>query len=237
MAFYFWLIVCCQKTSNELIKYERIIAPMIVLYAFGSSFYLLSQDMYNHVGAVCWVIGSPPGCENSAYHPSDELCERGNWAWLYGMAMFYIPLWICIVLIAFFNVSIYVTLHRGGDSEEAKWFGTQSLLYAVAFVVTWAPSTTWSGLHWNLDGGSFTVDMLAAWFEPIGGLWNLLIFLRSRPASRKRVMRLICCECFEEKEPDFDEVDGDGPPPAPTKKNNKDQKKDPSERYLDHGGV
>ena len=131
------------------------------------------------------------------------------------MVLFYIPLWICIVLIGFFNLSIYIKLRKGGESEEASWFAKQSFLYALAFVVTWAPSTTWSGLHWNLDGGSFAVDLLAAWFEPIGGLWNLLIFLRNRPHSRRRVMRLLCLECFEEKEEDNDVLDSNVPSPPP----------------------
>lgn len=215
MAFYFWLIVCRQKSPEQLLKFERIIAPTIVLYAFGSAFFLLYKDMYNHVGAVCWVIGSPPGCENSSYHASDEPCDRGNWSWLYGMVMFYIPLWICIVFIGIFNLNIVWELHKGGDREDASWFAVQSFLYALAFVVTWAPSTTWSGLHWKLDGGSFAVDLLAAWFEPIGGCWNLLIFLRNRPHSRSRVMRLLCCECLEEKEAEDDEIDDGGPPPQP----------------------
>lgn len=215
MAFYFWLIVCRRKSPEQLLRFERIIAPTIVLYAFGSAFFLLYKDMYNHVGAVCWVIGSPPGCENSSYHASEEPCERGNWSWLYGMVMFYIPLWICIVFIGMFNLNIVWELNKGGDREDARWFAVQSFLYALAFVVTWAPSTTWSGLHWKLDGGSFAVDLLAAFIEPMGGFWNLLIFLRNRPHSRSRIARLLCCECLEEKEADDEEIDDDGPPPQP----------------------
>ncbi|CAB9502508.1 expressed unknown protein [Seminavis robusta] len=213
MAWYFWLIVARGKTSQELLVYERWISPIIVLYAFGSSFFLLGKKMYNHIGAVCWIQGSPPGCGNSSYRGGGEPCERGDWAWLYGMVMFYIPLWICILLIVIFNISNYVKLRRDGDSGEARWFAAQSGLYALAFVVTWAPSTTWSGLHWKVDGGSFIVDILAAWFEPLGGFWNLLIFLRNRPASRRRVMRLVCCECCEPNDEDHDAIDADGPPP------------------------
>jgi hypothetical protein len=79
-AFYFWLHVVCGKETQDLVKYERVLVPLIVLYAFGSSFFLLAKGMYNHIGAVCWVIGSPPGCENSTFLPGEELCERGNWA-------------------------------------------------------------------------------------------------------------------------------------------------------------
>jgi hypothetical protein len=110
-------------------------------------------------------------------------------------------------MILIFNVCIYWKLYSGGDNEEATWFARQSFLYALAFVVTWAPSTTWSGIHWKAEGGVFIVDMLAAWLEPIGGLWNLIIFLRDRPLSRNRILRLVCCECMEDKDEGHNEID------------------------------
>jgi uncharacterized membrane protein YgcG len=216
VAWYFWLIVFWGKTAKELEAYERWVSPMIIIYAFGSAFFLLFKQMYNHIGAVCWIQGSPSGCGNSSFKGSGEVpCDRGDWAWLYGMVMFYLLLWICILCILCFNVSNYIRLRGDDDKEEASWFATQSFLYALAFVVTWAPSTTWSGLNWTADGGIFWVDLLAALFEPLGGFWNLLIFLHSRPASQRRVMRLLCLECREKTQDDNDEIDVDGPPPPP----------------------
>lgn len=204
MTWYFWMIVVRGKNAEDLVRYERLVSPLIILYSFGSAFYLLGINMYNHIGAVCWVQGSPPSCDNSSFHPTDVPCDRGDWAWLYGMAMFYGPLWCCILAILVLNISIYMKLD---DNEEASWFGRQSFFYAIAFVITWAPSTTWSGMHWTADGGSFYVDLFAAFFEPIGGLWNLLTFLQDRPASRKRIMRVICLECFESKQGGEDDID------------------------------
>lgn len=108
-----------------------------------------------------------------------------------GMVSLYIPIWICIVLIIIFNVLI---LHNLQNADEAKWFTRQSFWYAAAFFVTWAPSTSWSAIQWNTPGGNFLVDVLAALFEPLWGLWNLLIFLHSHPKSRKRICKLFCCD-------------------------------------------
>jgi len=89
MAWYFWLVVVFGKTTDDLYRYEKIVSPLIVLYSFISAFLLLGLDQYNHVGAVCWVMGSPAGCENSAFHEDlTTPCDRGNWAWAYGVAMF-----------------------------------------------------------------------------------------------------------------------------------------------------
>jgi hypothetical protein len=216
MAWYFWLIVFCGKTASELLVYERWVSPIIVMYAFGSAFALLFLEMYNQIGAVCWIQGSPSGCGNSTFKGSDEeSCDRGDWSWLYGMITFYMLLWICLVFTLFFNVSNYIRLRGDDDKEEASWFATQSFMYALAFFVTWAPSTIWSGLQWTAEGGNFWVDLMAGIFEPLGGFWNLLIFLHSRPASSRRIMRLLCFECCEKTDDNVHEIDAPGPPPLP----------------------
>jgi len=110
----------------------------------------------------------------------------------------------CICLIIVFNISIYMKLD---DDVEATWFARQSLFYTLAFFITWAPSTTWSVLHWTADGGNFWVDLASALLVPIGGLWYLLIFLQDRPASRRRITRYLCLECFEESEAGTSEID------------------------------
>jgi hypothetical protein len=124
------------------------------------------------------------------------------------MSLFYGPLWLCIILIVGFNVSIYTKLQ--GTSEGA-WFATQSFFYALAFCLTWTPSTIWSAPSWN-SGGYFALDFMAALCEPLGAFWNLLIFLRDRPTSREKLWNMLCCKSSEE---DTDE--------APAKNNASEQ--------------
>jgi hypothetical protein len=83
MAVYFYMIVV-DIPEKTIFRTETVLATLIVLYAFGTSFWLLAAEQYNHIGAVCWVNGYPAGCGDSTYFGSDVPCERGDWAWLYG---------------------------------------------------------------------------------------------------------------------------------------------------------
>ncbi|KAL7573588.1 hypothetical protein ACA910_008723 [Epithemia clementina (nom. ined.)] len=190
MAFYFYLVVIHDKTQQDLARIERFILGGIFLYALTTSIVLLVLGQYNPIGAVCWVQGSPPLCGNSVYIANmDVPCDRGDWAWVYGMVLFYIPVWICYLCIIYCNFSIYWQIR---STPEGKWFALQSFYYGLAFCITWAPSTVWSALQWS-NGGSFWLDLASAIFEPLAGFWNLTIFLRNRPKIRKELKNILCC--------------------------------------------
>jgi hypothetical protein len=195
LAYFFFLVVKFDTSSKDLARMEKYVHGLIITFAVGTSILLLPLEQYNHIGTVCWIQGSPPSCGNSSFQASEDNipCDRGDWAWLYGIALFYSPLWLCIILILGFNASIYTKLK---GTSEASWFATQSLLYALAFIVTWAPSTVWSALSWNSEG-HFALDFLAALFEPLAAFWNLLIFLRNRPSARRKLLNILCCKFSE----------------------------------------
>jgi len=159
-------------------------------------FILLGLGQCNHVGAACWVIGSPANCGHSSFKSNNDEdgevvpCNWGDLAYVYSMVLFYIPLWVCIVLIIYFNASNYKELQ---GTSEAQWYAIQSLMYCAAFCLTWAPSTTWSAMHWN-GSSPFALDLASAFLEPLGAFWNLLIFLRNRPQARRKLSHLLCCE-------------------------------------------
>jgi hypothetical protein len=78
------------------------------------------------------------------------------------------------------------------------------LLYSLAFVVTWTPSTLWSIISWsNIDSTNlYWLDIISATFEPLQGLWNLCIFIRNRPDSIERLQSIFCyCCCYYSKTP------------------------------------
>ena len=191
LAYFFYEVIVNDRSADSLLRLEKYIHAAIISYATITAFLLLGLEQYNSLGAVCWVQGYPSGCGNSVYSPSPDAvpCERGHYAWVYGMVLFYIPLWICIVFIIYFNVSIWFRLRH---TTEATWFATQSTLYAVAFVAVWAPSTTWSAVGWN-NGGGFGLDFASAFCEPLAGVWNLSIFLRNRHALRARIYNFVLC--------------------------------------------
>jgi hypothetical protein len=78
-------------------------------------------------------------------------------------------------------------------------FAMQAALYSGSFFITWAPSTVWSAAHW-LNVGCLYLDLAAATCEPLQGFWNMLIFIRRRPSSQKKILRLFhyvrCCCCI-----------------------------------------
>jgi len=208
MALYFYLVSCHGKSSDDLAKIETYIHGFVLLFSLGTGFAFLGKDLYNQIGAICWVNGSPPQCGHSTFdgflnydsNPENyEVCERGDYAWMYGMLLFYTPLWICILLLSFFNGSIYHDLKQSHSDSEARWVAQQAFWYFAAFVVTWTPSTVWSALHYK-SGGSFGLDLTAAICEPLAGLWNLLIFLSNRPTLRKRLIQQLTCQKINQEQ-------------------------------------
>jgi len=71
------------------------------------------------------------------------------------------------------------TKRSGQDTSKVA---TQAILYSLTFIITWMPSTLWSIAHW-FNWGHYGLDIAAACAEPLQGLWNFLIFLKSRPRT------------------------------------------------------
>ena len=99
LSLYYVLVIKYNWTNQQLVKIERYVHAFILTFIMGTSIAGLPLTMYNRVGAVCWVIGSPVDCENSGAFPEPDIpCDRGNWAWAFGLFTFYTPLWICVLL-------------------------------------------------------------------------------------------------------------------------------------------
>ncbi|KAG7355032.1 hypothetical protein IV203_004388 [Nitzschia inconspicua] len=216
LALFYTLIIKLRWSDKELIRIERWIHGFILSFTIGTSFLMLFLKQYNQIGAVCWIIGDPPDCGNSSYRPGDVPCERGNWAWIYGVALFYGPLWICVIacvvsmIILYHEVkqtlqraSLYTTSYGathslGRSGNNSNKVAVQAMLYSLTFLLTWMPSTLWSIAHWY-QWSHFALDMVAATAEPLQGFWNFLIFLRSRPETvrkiRLRMSILFPCCC------------------------------------------
>jgi hypothetical protein len=207
LALYYLLTINYGWREERLKRLEPWLHAFVLTFAFGTGILLIPLKLYNHVGAVCWVEGLPPGCENSNYQSSDVPCERGNYAWIYGFALFYAPLWICIISTTIAMVMIYHNV-RETEKRNSRYAGAstawrrtflqsdrvavQAILYTFAFYITWLPSTIWSLKSWS-GGAMFWLDFLATIAEPSQGCWNLIVFLRPRPGLRARLKRRFCC--------------------------------------------
>ena len=194
MTYFYYLVACHSWEDGKLEGIELTVHGLVLGFALGTSIVLLILGQYNHIGAVCWVNGSPAGCGHSTYTEGDFACDRGDYAWLFGLFTFYTPLWICVVSMLFLNLAIYYNLSSKGASVEASWVANQAKLFCVAFVVTWAPSTVWSAMHYK-SGPIFVLDLMAAVCEPLGGFFNLVIFLQDRPRLRRQLWEIAHFRC------------------------------------------
>jgi hypothetical protein len=55
LAYYFFLVVMYDKTSEDLAKIDKYVHGFIITFAVGSSVLLLALDKFNAIGTVCWV--------------------------------------------------------------------------------------------------------------------------------------------------------------------------------------
>ena len=220
LALYYLLTINYGWNEQNLRRIEPWLHGVILTFAFGTGILMIPLGIYNHIEAVCWTMGLPQGCENSNYTPSDVPCERGNYAWIYGFALFYAPLWVCIILTTVAMIMIYYKF-RQTEKRNLRYAGArydsrrrtflrsdriamQAILYTFAFYITWLPSTIWSLTWWN-NKAMFWLDLLACICEPSQGSMNLVVFLRPRPEVRARLRQQFCC-CLQRHESAPDET-------------------------------
>jgi hypothetical protein len=205
MTYYFYLVVVKERSVKKLgikeWRYHFAFDAFPVLTAFT----LLFLGHYNPMENVCDVNGYPVGCDESVFDGNGTgECIRGSHSHITGLVLFSVPLWICMILVSYIN-----WLMRGhllaNNSTDASWITSQALLYSLAFLVTWTPSTIWSIMTYANEG-VFWIDMLTAFFEPFQGFWNLMIFLRNRPDSLERLKLLLSCKaCTSDEEVEDDD--------------------------------
>jgi hypothetical protein len=191
----FYMICKGIWTDTDFHSFERIAYSTIFIITFGTGFMFLALEQFNPASQVCWVTGYPFGCNEATFGLTDgEPCERGfnsNWFAIFG---YYLFLWCALIIIIVLNMLMRRMLVQNDLSTEAKWVTSQALLFSLAFVVTWTPTTLWSFSTWfNIYG--YWLDLLTAIFEPLQGFWNLLIFVRNRPDSIERIRLIFCGKC------------------------------------------
>jgi hypothetical protein len=185
----------CSKWVSHTVEYTVDIKILLVHSLSHSKLSTSSKFYFPLVLLNCLrkSIRYPLGCSESIFGTSDIPCERGFNANIIGLVTFYIVLWIMFIIVTYLNIAMRQRLvSQESESTDVKWITTQALLYGIAFVVTWTPSTMW--FVFPLFGYfRFWLDFLPGVLEPIQGLWSLLIFIRNRPESIDRIQRLFLC--------------------------------------------
>jgi hypothetical protein len=206
-----------EKRWSRMNYIEMYYYIFVVLYTFGTGFLLLGLQTFNPLNHVCTTAGYPLGCNEAIFLSStlDIPCERGaNSQWL-GLFLFYVVLWIVWLVVIYLNFSMRNTLiairqqsaqqqsdtasistsGTEANNDDVQWLTQQALLFSLAFILTWLPSTLWFVIPTFFGTTAFWLDIFSATFEPLLGFWNLLIFLRNRPDSVQRIKHYFLC-CF-----------------------------------------
>lgn len=207
LGLYYALMIRKKWTDKMLARIELWVHTVIWTFAIGTSIVLLPLKQYNQIGQVCWIIGSPVDCGDSTHISNPEVpCERGDHAWLYGIFTFYGPLWVCVACCSYCMYLVYLEVSetmsrvrqysfderasRNIGRSEVNAVALQAILYTASFFITWMPSTLWSVAHW-FRFSAFWLDFLSAFCEPLQGMWNFLIFIRSRRRTKWKILKAV----------------------------------------------
>ncbi|KAL3923604.1 MAG: hypothetical protein SGILL_001565, partial [Bacillariaceae sp.] len=106
LALYYLLVIKYSVTEETL---HRHIEPIMHLFAisFGTCTAIAAQqmDLFNNANLWCWIAAYPEGCKG-------EECVRGGDAGTYRWAFYFVPVWICLVVVSFMMVMIYRTVRQ-----------------------------------------------------------------------------------------------------------------------------
>jgi hypothetical protein len=183
LSLFYLLMIKYNWSDAKLAALERWVHGLILLFAVGTAIVLIPLEQFNQVGAVCWIDSVPDECGTFQNSRAGVPCERGKNAWIYGLTLFYGPLWICVIACVIMMIQVYCSVRatmmrarrysltrsrRNVGQNETTVVAIQAALYTLSFLVTWMPSTIWSIAHW-FGFSSFLIDFAACFFEPLQG--------------------------------------------------------------------
>jgi len=215
LILYYTLVIRYGYTDAQLRRVELWGHAGVSIFVLGTAFAAIGLGKLNPAGSACWIANRLECYEDPV--PAGIKCD----AKYFSTAFFCIPLWI-IEFSQIFGLSLIYckvrTTHkrleryslngteinaRRRSSKDTRSVAFTAFLYSVAFFVTWVASTVYSvGQFWHLE--SYPLWMVTVILEPLQGVWNLIIFLRSRPESRRSLYSLFCSPCEKRREQDKD---------------------------------
>lgn len=91
---------------------EPIMHIITILFGLGTSFLCLGLTLFNDSTLWCWVNSSPKGCNQSYANDGETNCVRGDNAEIYRWAIFFGPLWACIVGCMIIMIIIFISVRK-----------------------------------------------------------------------------------------------------------------------------
>eukprot|EP00577_Skeletonema_sp_RCC1716_P011571 CAMPEP_0113406384 /NCGR_PEP_ID=MMETSP0013_2-20120614/19480_1 /TAXON_ID=2843 ORGANISM="Skeletonema costatum, Strain 1716" /NCGR_SAMPLE_ID=MMETSP0013_2 /ASSEMBLY_ACC=CAM_ASM_000158 /LENGTH=421 /DNA_ID=CAMNT_0000292221 /DNA_START=80 /DNA_END=1345 /DNA_ORIENTATION=+ /assembly_acc=CAM_ASM_000158 len=113
LSVYFLLRVKYGMNENQIgRRAEPIMHVITVIFGLGTSFLCLGLSLFNDSTLWCWVNASPKGCDQSYANNGETDCERGDNAEIYRWAIFFGPLWACIIGCMVIMIIIFMSVRK-----------------------------------------------------------------------------------------------------------------------------
>mmetsp|Transcript_35184 Transcript_35184/g.59728 ORF Transcript_35184/g.59728 Transcript_35184/m.59728 type:complete len:389 (-) Transcript_35184:223-1389(-) len=198
-ALYYLLVVHYGLTNGDIRhKYEKWMH--IFPFAIASSFAIVglvpSMLLYSTSTMWCWINAEPKGCIQSYEGEGPTTCTRGDNAYIYRLALYYCPIWVCIIFATISMGVIYMGVkatysrsrifQRTGSGRPAnrrddqlKQIAKQSFFYIGGFLLVWTFPTLNRVLAF-FDIKIYALTLLHSIFSPLQGFVNFIVYMRPR---------------------------------------------------------
>jgi hypothetical protein len=196
LSVYYVLVIVYGWSERRIVKIEPYIHLHAISWGLGTGLASIGLTLFNQVGWDCWISAYPIGCTESWKNDGvATTCTRGDNGSIYQWAFYYAPLWIVIVVVMLLMRSVYMTIRRqeivmerhqsilNDDRERLKksrQIAIQAGYFVGAFYVTWFFPTIFELVLVTSGKVYFALLFLTAFFVPIQGLLNLIVFVRPK---------------------------------------------------------
>ena len=197
LSVYYVLVIVYGWSERRIVKIEPYIHLHAMSWGLGTGLAGIGLTLFNQVGWDCWLSAYPLGCTES--WKSDDgvatTCTRGDNGSIYQWAFYYAPLWVVIVAVMLLMRSVYMTVRKQEIAMEkrqsvlnddrvrmkkSRQIAIQAAYFVGAFYVTWFFPTIFQLVLVTSGRVYFELLFLTAFFVPIQGLLNLIVFLRPK---------------------------------------------------------
>jgi len=209
LSLYYLLSIRYRWRESDLKKLEWVAHLISIGFAVVTSFVLLILKQYNSSLLWCGIASKPINCKGSYRNNGINDCERGNNAWIFRFAFYYVPIWVALIGATF---AMFMT-HQGVNMREKaslKWATTlvdgnrrtltrnirrlrhsqsvkaQAIWYLMAFFISFLPGSLaqwFRASNGKLFYGGF---LFVAIVSPMQGFFNYLVYIRPKFSSVRR---------------------------------------------------
>lgn len=126
LSFYYLIVIAFAFSETKVKRIEWFMHGIPLLLSFGTAIAGLPLTLYNSAGLWCWISSLPDTCGNTP--EGDGECERGDNAWIYRWAIYYGPVWFCVLTITFNMVIVSYLVWAKERASQKFQFGQKSTL-------------------------------------------------------------------------------------------------------------